>query len=83
MFVLKRSLAGWGYNSYELEFHARELSRRASGVTDRGQGCKPGWRSRSRSPKDSEVFGWNPIHNNVGSWSRIFCPTPDVQLDLF
>ena len=31
----------------------------------------------------SEVFGWNrnPIFNNTESRSRIFCPTPDVQLD--
>jgi len=46
---------------------------------------KPGLRSRSRSrsPKESEVFGWcrSRIPNNTGS--RMFCPTPDVQLDHF
>jgi len=36
---------------------------------------------RSRSRNQSEVFGWSRIPNNPGS--RIFCPTPDVQLDHF
>jgi len=44
-----------------------------------------GLRSRSRSRKKSEVFGWSRIPNNTGSRSRIFCttPTPAVQLDYF
>jgi len=41
----------------------------------------PGLRSQSR--KESEVFGWSRIPNNTESWSRSFCPTPDVQLDHF
>jgi len=36
---------------------------------------------RSRSRKKSEVFGWSRIPNNSGS--RIFRPTPDVELDHF
>ena len=34
---------------------------------------------------ESEVFGWSwsQIPNNTGSHSRIFCPTPNVQLDQF
>ena len=42
-------------------------------------------RSRSRSRKESEVFGWNRsrIRSNTGSRSGIFCPTPDSQLDHF
>jgi len=39
----------------------------------------PGLRSRSR--KESEVFGRSRIPDNTGS--RIFSPTPDVQLDHF
>ena len=31
--------------------------------------------------EESDVFGWSRISNNTGS--RIFCPTPDVQLDHF
>ena len=40
---------------------------------------------QSRSRKESEVFGWSrsQIRNNTGSWSRIFCPSPDVQSDHF
>jgi len=38
---------------------------------------------RSRSRKESEVFGWSRIPNNTRSWSRIFCPAPDVQMDHF
>jgi len=30
---------------------------------------------------ESDVFGWGRIPNNNGSRSRIFCLTPDVQLD--
>jgi len=53
--------------------------------------CKAGLRSRSRSCKVSEVFGWcrSRIPNNSRSSSlcrsRIFCPTPtpEVQLDHF
>ena len=44
-------------------------------------------RSRSRSRKVSKVFGWSwsRFPNNTGSRSRIFCPTPtlEVQLDHF
>jgi len=32
---------------------------------------------------EPEVFGWSQIPNNTGSRRRIFCPTPDVQLDHF
>jgi len=32
---------------------------------------------------ESEVFGWSRIRNNTGSRSRIFSPSPDVQLDHF
>ena len=44
---------------------------------------KPGLQSRSR--KEPKVFGWSRsrIPNNTGRRSRIFCPTPDVQLDQF
>ena len=53
--------------------------------------CKAGLRSRSRSCKVSEVFGWcrSRIPDNSRSSSlcrsRIFCPTPtpEVQLDHF
>ena len=41
----------------------------------------------SQSRKESDVFGWSRsrIPNNTGSRSRVFCPTPtlDVQLDHF
>jgi len=33
--------------------------------------------------KCRSFFGWSRISNNTGSRSRIFCPTPDVQLDHF
>jgi len=36
-----------------------------------------------RSRRESEVFGWSRIPNSTRSRSRIFCPTPDVQLDHF
>jgi len=34
---------------------------------------------------ESEVFGWNRsrIPNNTGSKNRIFCPTPEIQLNHF
>ena len=42
---------------------------------------------RSRSRKESEIFGWSRsrIPDNTGSRSRFFCrtPTPDVQFDHF
>ena len=40
---------------------------------------------QSRSRKELEVFGWSwsRISNNTKSRSRIFFPTPDVQLDHF
>jgi len=51
------------------------------------------WKAGERSRKESEVLGWSRIPNNTGSRipnntgsrSRIFCPTPnpDVQLDHF
>jgi len=51
------------------------------GEMSRAMWTKSGLRSRSR--KESEVFGWSRsrIPNNTGS--EIFCPTPtpDVQLD--
>jgi len=43
------------------------------------QGC----RVEAASRKESEVLGWSRIPNNTGSRSRIFFPTPDVQLDHF
>jgi len=36
---------------------------------------------RRQSRKESEVFGWSRIPNN--NMSRIFCPTPEVQLNHF
>ena len=40
-------------------------------------------RARRSRIAESEVFGWSRIPNNTTSRSRIFCPTPDVQLDHF
>ena len=31
---------------------------------------------------ESEFFGWTGIPNNTEDRSRIFCPTPDLQLDF-
>jgi len=39
------------------------------------------WTAGLRSREESEVFGWSRIPNNTRSRSRIFCPTPEVQLD--
>jgi len=41
------------------------------------------WLHRVAECKESEVFGWSRISDNTGCRSRIFCPTPDVQLDDF
>jgi len=61
------------------EFDSRHDNRRIK--------LHPGLRSRSRSGsrKESALFGWSrsQIPNNTGSWSRIFCPTPDAQLAHF
>jgi len=36
-----------------------------------------------RSGKEAEAFWWSRIPNDSRCRSRIFCPTPDVQLDCF
>jgi len=38
---------------------------------------------RSRSHKESEIFGWSRIPNDTKSRSRIFLSDWDVQLDPF
>jgi len=47
--------------------------------------CHPGLRSRCRSRKESEVFGWSRsrIPNNTWSWSRIFSSDSESPIALF